>query len=59
MTLSVHTSWIVYVDFIDKKVVFEVKEDYSKIDLLQQGLIDFKRLVKHAKVHVVEEKEAS
>jgi len=53
--VNIHMSDVVYVDFENKVVVFEQKLPFEKQELVREGLINYKRLVRRGQVELVSE----
>jgi hypothetical protein len=53
--LSVSVSDVIYVDFGKKEVIARQILQFDKIELLREGLIDYKRLVKRGHPVIVAE----
>jgi hypothetical protein len=53
--VNIHLSDIVWVDFRNKRVVAEQKLPFEKMDLVREGLINYKRLCGRGEVKLVSE----
>jgi hypothetical protein len=51
--VSISVSDVIYVDFKAKIVIVEQKLSFEKLDLVREGLINYKRLVRRGQVQLV------
>jgi hypothetical protein len=51
--ISISISDVISVDFPGKRVIFEQKLPFEKLDLVREGLINYKRLVRRGEAKLI------
>ena len=51
--VNISISDVIYVDFPTKTVLVEIKLPFEKLDLVREGLINYKRLIRRGQVQLI------